>query len=168
MESALSGKFTTTGTKTLKAGTTDSTFSVLQLLQAGAAGSAMLEAASGAMVSKMTVTTKFGDEANISFDVLATSQSQVTTDSTLALTTVPAGAFEFAGKDVATITVAGNSMFLDYVLRIPYKGDTLDIRVDDRMYLVNPNVLINESRMIKFGFEVGEILLVIERRPQES
>jgi len=66
------------------------------------------------------------------------------------------------------VTVAGNSMFLDYVLRIPYKGDTLDIRVDDRMYLVNPNVLMNESRMIKFGFEVGEILLVIERRPQES
>ena len=66
------------------------------------------------------------------------------------------------------VTVAGNSMFLDYVLRIPYNGDTLDIRVDDRMYLVNPNVLMNESRMIKFGFEVGEILLVIERRPQEG
>ncbi|MEP6390801.1 MAG: DUF3833 domain-containing protein [Halioglobus sp.] len=66
------------------------------------------------------------------------------------------------------VTVAGNSMFLDYVLRIPYKGDTLDIRVDDRMYLVNPNVLMNESRMIKFGFEVGEILLVIERRSQDS
>ena len=67
-----------------------------------------------------------------------------------------------------TVTVAGNSMFLDYVLRIPYNGDTLDIRVDDRMYLVHPDILMNESRMIKFGFEVGEILLVIERRPQDS
>ncbi len=63
------------------------------------------------------------------------------------------------------MSVAGNSIFLDYVLRIPYNGSTLDVRIDDRMYLVNPRILINESRMIKFGFEVGQILLVIEKRP---
>jgi hypothetical protein len=62
------------------------------------------------------------------------------------------------------VRVAGNSMFLDYVLRIPYGDGTLDLRIDDRMYLVTPDILINESRMIKFGFDVGEILLVIERR----
>lgn len=62
------------------------------------------------------------------------------------------------------VRVEGNSMFLDYVLRIPYNDGTLDIRIDDRMYLVNPNTLINESRMTKFGLEVGEILLVIEKR----
>ena len=56
-------------------------------------------------------------------------------------------------------------MFLDYVLRIPWGDDTLDLRIDDRMYLVNPDLLINESRMLKFGVRVGEILLVIERRP---
>tara|TARA_R110002110_G_scaffold415561_2_gene650815 strand:+ start:15094 stop:15642 length:549 start_codon:yes stop_codon:yes gene_type:complete len=59
------------------------------------------------------------------------------------------------------ISTAGNSMFLNYVLRIPYNGDTLDLRIDDRMYLVSPNILINESRMIKFGLTVGEIVLVI-------
>lgn len=63
------------------------------------------------------------------------------------------------------VTIAGNSMFLDYVLRIPFGDGTLDLRIDDRMYLVNADVLINESRMLKFGFQVGEILLVIERRP---
>ncbi len=62
------------------------------------------------------------------------------------------------------ITVAGNSMFLDYVLRIPYNDGTLDLRIDDRMYLVNPTMLVNESTMKKFGFRVGEILLVIEKR----
>ncbi|MEQ9396657.1 DUF3833 domain-containing protein [Haliea sp.] len=62
------------------------------------------------------------------------------------------------------ITLAGNSMFLDYVLRIPYNDDTLDLRIDDRMYLVNPTTLINESTMTKFGIRVGEILLVIEKR----
>jgi hypothetical protein len=62
------------------------------------------------------------------------------------------------------ITLAGNSMFLDYVLRIPYNDGTLDLRIDDRMYLVNPTMLINESTMTKFGVRVGEILLVIEKR----
>ncbi len=62
------------------------------------------------------------------------------------------------------LTVAGNSMFLDYVLRIPYKGSTVDVRVDDRMYLVEPNVLINESVMSKFGFRVGSLALVIIRQ----
>lgn len=62
------------------------------------------------------------------------------------------------------VSVAGNSMFLDYVLRIPYGDSTLDIRIDDRMYLVNPNVLVNESAMKKFGLQVGQILLVIEKR----
>jgi len=66
------------------------------------------------------------------------------------------------------VSVAGNSMFLDYVLRIPYGDGTLDLHIDDRMYLVSPDVLINESRMIKFGFEVGEILLVIQRQQGEG
>jgi hypothetical protein len=66
------------------------------------------------------------------------------------------------------VRVAGNSMFLDYVLRITYGDGTLDLHIDDRMYLVTPDVLINESRMIKFGFAVGEILLVIERRSADG
>ena len=59
--------------------------------------------------------------------------------------------------------VAGNSMFLKYVLRIPYDDDTLDLVVDDRMYLVNPETIVNESEMRKFGLRVGEILLVIRK-----
>lgn len=59
--------------------------------------------------------------------------------------------------------VAGNSLFLDYVLRIPYDGDTVDLRIDDRMYLVSEKVLLNESVMTKWGFEVGQITLVIEK-----
>ena len=57
----------------------------------------------------------------------------------------------------------GNSIFLDYVLRVPYGNGSIDVSVDDRMYLVAPGVLINESVMQKFGFEVGSILLVIRR-----
>lgn len=63
----------------------------------------------------------------------------------------------------ADIQVAGNAMYLNYVLRLPYKNGTIDLAIDDRMYLVEPGVLINESRMSKWGFGVGRILLVIER-----
>jgi hypothetical protein len=62
------------------------------------------------------------------------------------------------------LTQAGNSVFLDYVLQIPYGDGTVDVRVDDRMYLVSPGVLINESQMTKFGVRVGSILLVILRQ----
>jgi hypothetical protein len=71
-----------------------------------------------------------------------------------------------AGDVVGTgqMEISGNSVFLDYVLRIPYGESTVDVRVDDRMYLVAPNVLVNESSMTKFGFRVGSILLVILRQ----
>ncbi|MDG1771839.1 MAG: DUF3833 domain-containing protein [Oceanicoccus sp.] len=61
------------------------------------------------------------------------------------------------------IQVAGNSMFLGYVLRIPYGDGTIDITIDDRMYLVSENVLMNESSMSKFGVNVGQLLLVIQK-----
>ena len=63
------------------------------------------------------------------------------------------------------LEVAGNSVFLDYVLRIPYRDGTIDVRVDDRMYLVTDDILLNESRMLKFGVQVGSLLLVIIRQP---
>ncbi len=109
MESALSGKFTTSGTKTLKAGGTDSTVSILQYLQTAAAGGIMVETAAGAMVNKMNLSAKAGDEVNVSFEYLATVQTQATADNALAVTPVPSTAYEFAGAEVSAITVAGNT-----------------------------------------------------------
>ena len=85
-------------------------------------------------------------------------------------TLTPTGEGQYVGTagDVVgegKISVAGNSMFLDYVLQIPWDDGTLDLRIDDRMYLVNPTTLINESIMTKFGIRVGEILLVISKVP---
>ena len=61
------------------------------------------------------------------------------------------------------LQVAGNSMFLDYILRVPYRKGSIDLRLDDRMYLVSPDTLINESRMQKWGFTVGQIILVMKK-----
>ena len=63
---------------------------------------------------------------------------------------------------------AGNAVFLKYVLRVPYGDGTIDVTVDDRMYRVSPDVVINESRLSKFGFNVGRILLTIVRHPEEN
>lgn len=65
----------------------------------------------------------------------------------------------------ATLVQSGNSAFLDYVLRIPVGDTEIDVRVDDRMYLVSRDVLINESELSKFGVRVGALLLTIIRQP---
>lgn len=63
----------------------------------------------------------------------------------------------------APVSVAGNAMFLKYTLRVPFGDGTIDVQIDDRMYLVDDDTLLNESIMRKFGFRVGEIVLVIRR-----
>ncbi|GAB5451310.1 MAG: DUF3833 domain-containing protein [Halioglobus sp.] len=76
------------------------------------------------------------------------------------------GSYIATANDVVgdgTLRQSGNAVFLDYVLRIPWQDSSLDLRVDDRMYLVSPDVLINQSRLSKFGIDVGEILLTIVR-----
>ncbi|MBN8429756.1 DUF3833 domain-containing protein [Microbulbifer salipaludis] len=61
----------------------------------------------------------------------------------------------------STMSVAGNAVFMQYVLQVPYKGRTINVNVDDQMFLVAPNVLIAESKLSKWGFNVGEIQLTI-------
>ena len=61
------------------------------------------------------------------------------------------------------VKISGNALFMDYILQVPYKGDTLEVRVDDRMYMVKDGVVMNESVMTKFGFEVGYLSIVIQK-----
>jgi hypothetical protein len=60
--------------------------------------------------------------------------------------------------------VVGNAMNLQYTLRVNYRSDTLDLAVDDWMYRVDDNTVINESVLRKFGFKVGSIQLAIIRQ----
>ena len=61
------------------------------------------------------------------------------------------------------MTWRGNAINMNYVLRVPYGDDTIDVRMDDWMYLVTPDTLINETAMSKWGIPVGEVVLVIRR-----
>lgn len=63
---------------------------------------------------------------------------------------------------------AGNALFMEYVLRVPYGDDAIDLTIDDRMYLVSDSVVINESGMYKFGLKVGEIVLTIVKHSDEA
>jgi len=61
--------------------------------------------------------------------------------------------------------VAGNALFMKYVLQLAYNGGSLDVTVDDRMFLVTENRIINESIFSKFGIQVASVQLVIEKSP---
>ncbi|NQX89388.1 MAG: DUF3833 domain-containing protein [Halioglobus sp.] len=77
------------------------------------------------------------------------------------------GSFSGTAGDVVgegRLQVVGNSVFLHYVLRIPYGESEIDVWVDDRMYRVAAGVLLNESELRKFGVRVGSLQLVILRR----
>lgn len=58
---------------------------------------------------------------------------------------------------------AGNAINMLYVLSVKRKDSTIDIAVDDWMWLVDEKTLLNESIMRKFGFKVGSVQIVIEK-----
>lgn len=58
----------------------------------------------------------------------------------------------------------GNAINMNYVLRVAYGDGTIDVTMDDWMYLITPDTLINETAMTKWGFKVGEIVLVIQKQ----
>ncbi|CCK76382.1 conserved hypothetical protein [Oleispira antarctica RB-8] len=59
------------------------------------------------------------------------------------------------------IDLSGNAFFMNYDLMINYQGDDIDVNIDDKMYLINDDVIINESVMTKYGIEVAYITLTI-------
>lgn len=78
----------------------------------------------------------------------------------------PNGQGDFIGtagdvKGEALIQARGNAIRLSYDLVIPYKESEIVVTMDDWMYQVAPGVVLNETLMTKWGFEVGKVTLVI-------
>lgn len=61
----------------------------------------------------------------------------------------------------ASMQARGNTVMIDYTMRIPYGDGTLDIDVRDWLHLQDDGVILNHSKMKKFGFEVGELVITI-------
>ncbi|MBB1386834.1 DUF3833 domain-containing protein [Pseudoalteromonas sp. SG45-5] len=57
----------------------------------------------------------------------------------------------------------GSVFHWNYNVELPYDGSTLEVNFDDWMYLVTQTRLINRTSIVKFGVEVGEVTLVIEK-----
>jgi hypothetical protein len=60
-------------------------------------------------------------------------------------------------------TTSGNALNWSYVLAIPVGDKVWNITLDDWMYLVDENNLINRASMRKFGLEVGQLTLHIRK-----
>lgn len=53
----------------------------------------------------------------------------------------------------------GNAMKMEYVLKIPVDGKIYDININDWMFLIDKNSLVNVSDLTKFGFKVGSLAI---------
>lgn len=80
------------------------------------------------------------------------------------------GGYLASATDVPEPTLmeyAGNTIHMSYILNYGEPGDTISLSMDDWMFKVSDGVVINETRMSKFGFHVGQVLLVM-RQVDES
>jgi hypothetical protein len=57
----------------------------------------------------------------------------------------------------------GNTMKMDYILKIDVDGKKYDIRLIDWIYLVDEKTAINVSKMTKFGFRVGTLTISFKK-----
>lgn len=61
----------------------------------------------------------------------------------------------------AQMQAQGNTVMIDYTMQVPYGNGTLDIDVRDWLHLQDDGVILNHSKMKKFGIEVGELVITI-------
>lgn len=65
---------------------------------------------------------------------------------------------------VAKGQVAGNTLHWRYRLNLPVDGSTYEMSMDDWMYLMDEDTLINRTSMSKLGVEVGQVTLFFRRQ----
>lgn len=74
----------------------------------------------------------------------------------------PDGTYVGTANDVvgsAKGEVAGNALRWVYTLALDVDGTTYNVKFDDWMYLMDDKVMINKSKMYKFGIYLGEVTL---------
>ena len=84
-------------------------------------------------------------------------------------TLTPEGQGRWSGRaddvvGVAQGEVAGNALHWRYRLNLPVDGSTYEVSMDDWMYLMDEDTLINRTSMSKFGVDVGQVTLFFRRQ----
>ena len=59
---------------------------------------------------------------------------------------------------------SGNALRWKYVLALPVDGKTWNVDMDDWMFLIDDQVMLNRTAMSKWGFHLGEVTLSFTRR----
>ena len=83
------------------------------------------------------------------------------------ITRVDANTYSGRADDVvgeARGEAAGNALRWRYVLELPVNGRTYRVDLDDWMYLMDEQVMLNTSTMSKFGIRLGEVVLSFRKR----
>jgi len=88
-------------------------------------------------------------------------------------TLTPEGQGRWSGRagdvvGVAQGQVAGNTFHWRYRLNVPVDDSTYEMSMDDWMYLMDEDTLINRTSMSKFGVEVGQVTLFFRRQGAEA
>lgn len=64
----------------------------------------------------------------------------------------------------AQMRYAGNAVNMNYRLQVPLSsGRVISVRMDDWLYQVDADTLINVTEMSKFGFDVGQVVLTMRK-----
>lgn len=64
-------------------------------------------------------------------------------------------------ENTALLATYGNALRMDYALLVPVSGKTFVVNVEDWLWLMERDVVVNKSTMCKWGFRVGEIITTI-------
>jgi hypothetical protein len=67
-------------------------------------------------------------------------------------------------KGEAIGRISGNALHWHYTLMLPVDGTTYEMTMDDWMYLMDEDSMINRASMRKFGIEFGQVTLFFRRR----
>lgn len=65
---------------------------------------------------------------------------------------------------IATGETAGNVFYFEYDLDIVVDDTTYNVNFEDWMYLLDKDTLLARSYMTKWGFDVGEVTIVMNRK----
>ena len=75
--------------------------------------------------------------------------------------------YEGVANDVSGLAfgqAAGNALRWEYKLNLVTNGRTIEVDFDDWMFQTSDNIIINISDIKKWGFKVGEVVLVIIKK----
>lgn len=65
---------------------------------------------------------------------------------------------------VAEGEVKGNAFLFEYKLNVPVGDSTYSIHFEDWMYLLDQKTLLARTAMTKWGFDVGEITIIMTKK----